>query len=220
MKKLDSFNSNLYNPDKIIPQSTDPAAALTTDVQAEQSIKKARALLSSQNKINQRAANLIQMAESALKNGNFPSAKDFAGKVLTMLSIENQDIPDPKPEKKDPRIPTPVSRGKKPGDSPEKKKSSHTYQDISNDPGVSFSYPAKLSGPQSFLAVPAHEYEHVRNSIGEAVLNGKKVMVLVSYTIRYDPGTGEPYMAGGVTRTIHYPDIPNPGKGENIDTLA
>ena len=38
--------------------------------------------------------------------------------------------------------------------------------------------------------------------MSEAVLNGERVMVLVSYKVRYDLRTGQPYLAGGTTRTI------------------
>jgi hypothetical protein len=65
-------------------------------------------------------------------------------------------------------------------------------------------YESSLSGPQSFLAVPAHEAEHVGRRVSEAVLNGERIWVIVSYRIRYDPETGQPYMAGGTTRTIKF----------------
>ncbi|MBN2441433.1 MAG: hypothetical protein JXJ04_08800 [Spirochaetales bacterium] len=192
------------------PETTpDPAS----DMQVNTTIRKARAILSAQKKMNPRALNLIQMAETALKNGNPVSAQDFAGKVLSMLSIkDSREI-----LKKTP--PRPESfPGKQVEESLKKsKQKEHTYQDASNDPGVSFSYPGNLTGPESFLAVPAHEYEHVRSSLQDAILNGENVRVYVSYKVRYDPSTGDPYMAGGVTRTIRFRDIPVPEKGKKVD---
>jgi hypothetical protein len=96
----------------------------------------------------------------------------------------------------------------------------HMYKDVSNDIGVSFTYPSSLTGPESFLAVPAHEGEHVARAVSEAVLKGEKVLVTVSYSIDYDPVTGEPYMSGGLTRITkfaHYEKKP-PENGKFVDT--
>jgi hypothetical protein len=248
MEKLNSThmdNSHMILPGKFsgIFQKNSPGdtsgknreVSPASTLEAEQSIRKARALLHTHNNKNTQAVNLIQMAETALKNGNAASAKDFAGKVLTLLIVKDPvssplpfagksmpgDTGDENgkiPGKKIPR--PPVFGGEKQKNPRDKEKTTRTYQDVSNDPGVSFSYPGKLTGPQSFFAVRAHEYEHVRNSIGKAVLNGEKVMVMVRYKVRFDPATGEPYMAGGVTRTIHYPAPPAPEKGKHINTLA
>lgn len=173
-------------------------------------------MMSLQDNTNLQAMNLIQMAEMALKNGNIVSANNFAQKVVQML------LPgDPhNPGETEIRLPEPEKTGHEviiPGN---RKHTEHTYQDVSNDPGVSFTYPGRLTGPESFLAVPAHEYEHVRRSLREAILNGERVLVFASYKVRYDPATGEPYMAGGVTRTIKIPDIPAPEKGKAVDTYA
>lgn len=198
-------SSNAFNV------SNEPA----NDIQADKAIKRARAMLSLQRKTNLRAVNLMQMAETALKNGNQVSANDFAKKVLTMLSLKEKEAEIPVKtdiQPVEPRVRKPVKYVEG-----GKRHTEHTYQDASNDPGVSFSYPGQLTGPESFLAVPAHEKEHVRRSISEAMLNGEKVLVYVSYRVRYDPATGEPYMAGGVTRTIKYPHTPPPAKGKKID---
>ena len=41
-------------------------------------------------------------------------------------------------------------------------------------------------------------------SISRAILKGERVETVVSYKVRYDPKTGEPYVAGGVTQvTTH-----------------
>jgi hypothetical protein len=89
----------------------------------------------------------------------------------------------------------------------------HTYKDVSHDAGVSFTYPSSLTGPQSFLAVPAHEAEHVGRRVSEAVLKGERILVTVSYRVRYDPRTGQPYIAGGTTRTVKLSD---PGSRVNM----
>ncbi|MBN2532292.1 MAG: hypothetical protein JXB88_05345 [Spirochaetales bacterium] len=198
----------------ILPLSREISGNPVTDFQAENILKRAKAMALLRDKTGVQATNLIRMAETALKNGNPVSARNFAQKVVQMLIPDNVG----NSLKKEIQLPEPVQPAQV---RPEKKKhTEHTYQDASNDPGVSFTYPGNLTGPESFLAVPAHEYEHVRRSLQEAILNGEPVRVYVSYRVRYDPATGEPYMAGGVTRTIRLPDIPAPDKGKVVDTYA
>jgi hypothetical protein len=212
-----------YIPLNMVDSSLPPGAEDSSagnpaaDIQAENLVRRARVMVSLQDKASARAMNLVQMAETALKNGNPVSAHNFAQKVVQILG-PGQPGSEPGKEIKlpEPKLPSP-SRVKIPA---EKKHTEHTYQDASNDPGVSFTYPGKLSGPQSFLAVRAHEYEHVRRSLRDAVLNGKRVMVLVSTRMRFDPATGEAYLAGGVTRTLRFPDIPAPETGKSVDTYA
>ena len=190
-----------------------------SDQIVNRTVEKAKALLyqSAMGKLDPRALNLMFMAETALKNGNTPAASNFANKALKILkSKEGVDI-----ERKY------SSQEQKPStilnsnfEQVEKQKHiKHSYKDISNDPGVSFTYTTSLTGPQSFIAVPAHEAEHVRRRVSEAVFNGERVMVLVSYKVRYDPETGQSYMAGGTTRTIKISDHKrdNPYRGTRVD---
>jgi len=156
-----------------------------------------------------RANNLIRLAETALKNGNQEAADRYANQAMNTLDSPKDNSNEFVNPQLLPETPTPEIPGSEPVNQtePVRKPASteHTYKDISHDIGVSFSSPTKMSGAQSFLAVPAHEAEHVRRRIGEAVLKGNNVMVIVSYQIKYDPVTGEPYMAGGETKAISLP---------------
>lgn len=215
MMNIENIN-NTIEQYSATPLYQDTPGNPVTDIQAEKIVKRARAMISFQDKTSIQTMNLMQMAETALKNGNPASARNFAQKVVLMLTPGIADkILQNRGKLPEPKIP---GQGKT---IPKKKKhTEHTYQDVSNDPGVSFTYPGRLTGPESFLAVPAHEYEHVRRSLREAILNGERVLVYVRYKIRYDPATGEPYMAGGVTTTHHLPDIPAPEKGKAVDIYA
>jgi hypothetical protein len=77
------------------------------------------------------------------------------------------------------------------------------YQDGSNDPGVSFKSPTKLSPGQAGSAVRAHEQEHVTRNAAKAEREDREV---VSSSVRIHtaicPECGKPYVAGGVTRTV------------------
>jgi hypothetical protein len=77
------------------------------------------------------------------------------------------------------------------------------YQDGSNDPGVSFKAPTKLSPGQAGSAVRAHEQEHVTRNAAKAQREDREV---VSSSVRIQtaicPECGKPYVAGGVTRTV------------------
>lgn len=76
------------------------------------------------------------------------------------------------------------------------------YQDGSNDPGVSFKSPTKLSPEQAATAVYAHEREHYTREDAKAKEEGREV---VSNEIRLFtavcPECGKAYVSGGETRT-------------------
>ena len=71
-------------------------------------------------------------------------------------------------------------------------------QDRSNDPNVSFKFPAFVPKSSSFIFISAHEGEHVRDIIRKAVLEGKLAMVFVRYLVSYD-SEGKLYISGGLT---------------------
>jgi hypothetical protein len=77
------------------------------------------------------------------------------------------------------------------------------YQDGSNDPGVSFKAPTKLSPDEAASAVFAHEREHVTREATKANDEGREV---VSSDIRIFtavcPECGKVYVSGGETRTV------------------
>ncbi|MBN1700120.1 MAG: hypothetical protein JW881_21595 [Spirochaetales bacterium] len=180
--------------------------SISRAVTGTSTLSKAKTLLYRQGHSggNTRAVNLIRLAETALKNGNSIAAEDFARKAIALFDRTGEAFPAEN-DRPNPVLERPKPVLERPGQTPEIKKPEqtvHTYKDSSSDAGVSFSYPAQLSGSQSFLAVPAHEYEHVRRRIGEATMKGERVMVLVSYKLRFDPQTGQAYLAGGRTRTI------------------
>jgi len=77
------------------------------------------------------------------------------------------------------------------------------YQDVSNDPTISFQTPTNISPGQSAALVRAHEYEHVSNEKAKAEEEGRRV---VSQTVRLEssicPECGRIYISGGVTKTV------------------
>lgn len=77
------------------------------------------------------------------------------------------------------------------------------YQDGSDDPGVSFKSPSKVSPGSAESAVRAHEYEHVNRNQAKAAREGQEV---VYQTVRIKhgicPECGKDYVAGGLTTTV------------------
>ncbi len=80
---------------------------------------------------------------------------------------------------------------------------SRTYQDGSNDPGVSFKAPGHIDPASSGATVRAHEQEHVANEQAKARSEGKRV---VSQSVRIFMSIcaecGRAYASGGLTRTV------------------
>lgn len=76
------------------------------------------------------------------------------------------------------------------------------YQDGSNDSGVSFQSPTKLSPVEARTAVFNHEMEHVRRDRASATIENKEV---VSQSVQIQtslcPDCGASYVCGGLTRT-------------------
>ncbi len=97
------------------------------------------------------------------------------------------------------------------------------YQDISNDPGVSFQSPQHIDPSQAARTVRAHEMEHVAHSQVQARMQGKEVVsqsVLLHNAICAE--CGRIYVSGGVTKTstrdkdpsafeVGLPDTKEPG---------
>lgn len=77
------------------------------------------------------------------------------------------------------------------------------YQDGSDDSGVSFQTPTKLSPDKAASAVRSHEMEHVTRNQAKAKREGREV-VSQSVTIHMAkcPECGESYVSGGVTHTV------------------
>jgi hypothetical protein len=186
-----------------------------SDEFADMTLKRAKAMLSQMKSTldYSSAINMISIAETALKNGNDSTAANFANKAIQILvpgnNTDNVRIFKNNSIKEKPIIDLP------------KKEITRLYKDVSNDAGVSFTYASPLTNAQSFLAVPSHEGEHAGRSISEAVLNGEQVNVIVSYSVRYDPVSGEAYMAGGETRTFKHSSPHNAvSRGALIDVYV
>lgn len=79
---------------------------------------------------------------------------------------------------------------------------SRVYQDQSDDPGVSFKTPTKVSPEASYAAVLSHELEHVSREQSKAEVSDREV-ISQSVTLHRAmcPECGKSYVAGGVTKT-------------------
>lgn len=91
------------------------------------------------------------------------------------------------------------------------------YQDGSDDPGVSFKSPTKLSPDEAASAVQRHEQEHVVRERAKAEREGRKV-ISQSVSIHTDvcPECGRVYVSGGVTRTVTAPEDPEDNSGPEV----
>lgn len=77
-----------------------------------------------------------------------------------------------------------------------------TYQDGSDDPGVSFKAPGHISPESSAAVVGAHEQEHVSRNQASARAEDKKVIAQsVRLFTAICPECGKSYVSGGETRT-------------------
>jgi len=79
---------------------------------------------------------------------------------------------------------------------------SRRYFDVSNDPGVSFKTPTKISPEAAASAVRAHENEHIVNEKANAQRSGGEV-ISQSVSIRTSvcPECKKVYVSGGEART-------------------
>jgi len=81
--------------------------------------------------------------------------------------------------------------------------SGRKYQDVSNDPSVSFQTPTHISPGQSAAAVAAHESEHVSNEKHNAEQDGREIISqTVTLSSSICPECKRVYISGGVTRTV------------------
>lgn len=77
------------------------------------------------------------------------------------------------------------------------------YKDGSNDMGVSFKTPTKLSPEKAASAVRSHEMEHVSRAKAKAAREDSEILSQsVTYRTEICPECGRPYLAGGTTRTV------------------
>lgn len=89
------------------------------------------------------------------------------------------------------------------------------YQDGSDDPGVSYQTPTRISPENAASAVRGHEMEHVVREQAKANREDRRV-VSQSVTLHTDicPECGKAYISGGTTRTVtaSKPAEPAPAK--------
>ncbi|NLV36496.1 MAG: hypothetical protein GXY17_07470 [Clostridiaceae bacterium] len=86
-----------------------------------------------------------------------------------------------------------------------------TYQDGSDDPGVSFKAPGHVDPASSWAVIRSHEQEHVMREQGKAKVEGRRVISQsVSLSTATCPECGRVYVAGGVTRTTTAAQRSNP----------
>lgn len=102
------------------------------------------------------------------------------------------------------------------------------YQDISDDPSVSFKTSGHIDSKNSASIVKSHEMEHVRNENASAKSKGKE---LVNQTVALHtsvcPECGTTYVSGGTTTTTTKSEIDSPFNldkssliGNNIDAIV
>ena len=82
------------------------------------------------------------------------------------------------------------------------------YQDGSDDSGVSYQTPTKISPDQAASAVRGHEMEHVTRNQAKAEREGREVVFqTVTLHSAICPECGRPYVSGGTTRTVTRNDM-------------
>ena len=89
-----------------------------------------------------------------------------------------------------------------------------SYQDVSNDAGVSFKAPGKIDPSSSAAVVMAHEQEHVSLAQARANENGGRIIASVTLKTAICPECGTVYVAGGESR------ITTITPGENSDETS
>lgn len=78
-----------------------------------------------------------------------------------------------------------------------------TYQDGSNDPGVSMKTPTRVSPQNAAAAVMSHEREHVTRNAFKAQAEGREVLSSsVTIHTAVCSECGKTYVSGGTTRTV------------------
>lgn len=101
-----------------------------------------------------------------------------------------------------------------------------TYQDGSNDLGVSFKTPTRLTPEKAAYAVRAHESEHVARAWAQAQREDKEIVSQsVTYRTGVCPECGKTYIAGGNTQTVFRSapetyDKEPAKKGQYLDVFA
>ena len=92
-----------------------------------------------------------------------------------------------------------------------------TYQDGSDDPGVSFKSPTHIAPENAAAAVSSHEQEHVVREQSSAQAEGRKVISQsVQIYTSVCPECGRSYVSGGQTKTTTAADAKPPDPNEKL----
>ncbi|MCX5919483.1 MAG: hypothetical protein NTX30_22775, partial [Deltaproteobacteria bacterium] len=96
------------------------------------------------------------------------------------------------------------------------------FQDVSNDPSVSFKAPTSIAPGAEAYAVAAHESQHVANEKGKAMRGGREVLYQsVQINTAVCPECGRVYVSGGKTTTVTRQKAdPQEMVGRNLDIKA
>lgn len=104
--------------------------------------------------------------------------------------------------------------------------SERSYQDGSDDPGVSFKSPTRIAPGNAAAAVSSHEQEHVGREQAKAQQENREIIAQsVQIYTAVCPECGKTYVSGGKTTTtsISSPEkvqAQEPAVGQNLDTYA
>jgi len=155
-------------------------------------------------KDNYKAKGIIKDAEKAYEEGKISVAMNLAKEAMKELEKTREE--NPEFDKVAPR-------------SFKNDDEERVYKDISDDPNVSFKTPTGLNKYQAELEVRAHENQHVRHELFEAVNNKEVAKIYVRFKYGLDK-SGKLYLKGGETvvkrrKAIEY-KIFNPN-GNKID---
>jgi hypothetical protein len=93
------------------------------------------------------------------------------------------------------------------------------YQDGSDDGGVSFQSPTKVSPAAAGAAVRSHEQEHVTRNAAKAEREGKVAHSHVAIHTAVCPECGKPYVSGGTTTTTYTDDPKKDDNGNKIQGI-
>ncbi len=205
---------------------------------AQRSISEAKRLLNENGITGAGAMRILAMLDQAEQHagkGNSVNAQRIARKALKQVrelsvsSTPSDSITPTDREKKtdtvteestDPKTPL-VNQNQRGVMGDPSQQETVTYQDGSNDSGVSFQYAQPVSAIQSQFAVRQHELSHIRRDTSEAILNGQKVLTSVRLHRGVNPSTGKPYVSGGQARIIIFPENKSHfPSGNNINVKA
>ena len=136
--------------------------------------------------------------QTAVPGRIVPPTKAGPGAELAFPTLRDAVLPEDQARKTDPAGSSSLVRDRECQTCKNRR-----YQDGSDDPGVSYQTPTKISPDQAASAVRSHEYEHVRRSQSQAAAKGREVVsqsVVIKTAIC--PECGRVYVSGGTTTTV------------------